>query len=209
MNWDAVLEAYKKEPNIYKKKLWWLLAYFHYCQAKLKMWLWDKNFNKTHISLKYSDGKIQITTTNHEDFVKTTQEKIDNFSKSNGTEKFIESVLKESLGGCNYVIFEQKENQNKFIQFWTGNKKLEFDFHAIKSNGLKKYYYSILGVLADQGFSNIDDKSTYSYVLVKNKETLGIQANFKNNIQLASQCTALILTKIYGLKTEMINVVVN
>lgn len=100
----------------------------------------------------------------------------------------------------------QKGNENKFIQFWTGNKKLEFDFFATKGNHLKRYFYPVLGVLSEQGFVDRSFRKKNSFNIKKYMGMLNIQADFGKDVKKASKCVELILTKVYRIKPEDIEI---
>lgn len=208
LNWIKLFEAEEKEENNFKKRVMWLLCFSYYKYLKFQSWLWVKNFDKTHMTFSYKDGKFQITTISHEDFVKISQTKINKLLREKDLEKFIQGALVEALDGCNSVIFDKKDDDNIFIQFWTGRKRLEFDFCANKNNRLKKYYYEVLGILADQGIAKEATKNGYSYVLIKNKGVLGIQSNMGKDISLATRCVETILIKVYKLKPSEIRATV-
>lgn len=208
MDWIKLLEAVDKEENIYKKWVMGLLCLSYYKYLKLDAWLRMKNFDKTHMTFSYDGGKLQISKTSHKDFIKIAQRKINKLSGENDLERLIQGALEVALDGCNSVIFKKKGKDNRFVQFWTGKYCLEFDFFANKANGLKKYYYEVLGVLADQGISREVKRDGYVYELIKNKEVLGIQSDMGKNIPLASRCIETIMTKVYKMKPSEIRATV-
>lgn len=178
------------------------------CLTNIKTYFYWKNFDKKHLTFGIVDGKFQITSTSHEDFIADTQSKIDTLDQTD-TEKFINLSLLEALNGCNFIIFSLANDKNTFIQFWTENRKLKFDFYANKTNGLKKYYYSILGLLSEFGFASNENeqyKGRLIYKVGKNKDFISITANFRKDINLATRFTDMIFEKIYKIKNKKIAV---
>lgn len=167
--------------------------------------LYFGNFKKKHITYGFVNGKFVITSVDHYDYITEVQKKILKFAKKYDRETFIKMVLTEALTGCNFVIFSPPGNDNKYVQFWTGDHSLKYDFCAIKTNGLKKYYYPILGLLSE--FEFVDDKiPNYTgkkyFEIAKTKDMITVDANFRIDIDSATKFTETIFKQIYKVKTN-------
>ena len=161
------------------------------------------NFEKKHVTYGFVNGKFQITSTSHEDFIAAIQSKINKLSGSNDHETFIRLALTEAIGGCNFIIFSPPDHDNKYVQFWTGDHTLKYDFCAIKTNGLKKYYYSVLGLLSESGFVNqkiVTNVGKRFFEIEKTKNQITVDANFGVDIESASKFTEAIYKQIYKVR---------
>lgn len=166
---------------------------------KIGRYFYFQNFVKKHITYGFVNGKFQITSTSHEDFIKTVQQKINKF-KTEDRKEFIKLALIEALSGCNFIIFSQKGNDKNFIQFWTAEHNLEFNFYANKINELNKFYLLIVGLLSESGFVNEKNekyKGSMIYKVDKGKDYVSIDANFKKDIEKASWLVANIFKQVY------------
>jgi len=177
------------------KIIYWI--YLTYC--KIKRYFWESNFTKKHLSFGIVNGKLQITSSEHEDFINSVQKKINKINQKNLSD-FIKLSLEEGLGGCNFIIFSSEKDNGKFVQFWIAEHKLKFNFWANKSNRLKKYYLSIIGLLSESGFVN-NDIEKYSgrmvYKLEKEKDHVSVDANFQKDLESASKFTVAVFKDVY------------
>lgn len=171
--------------------------YFAYYRAR--RFFWESNFTKKHLTFGIVDGKLQITSTEHEDFIQAIQKRINKLIQKEQN-KFVKLALRESLEGCNFIIFSPVGDDNKFIQFWTAENKLKFNFYANKTNGLKKYYLPIVGLLSESGFVN-DEIENYRgsivYKIDKGKDYISVDANFRKDIESASRFIESVFKDIY------------
>ncbi|MBF0208950.1 MAG: hypothetical protein HQK53_18980 [Oligoflexia bacterium] len=170
----------------------------------VKRYLYFKNFEKKHITFGFVDGKLQITSTSHEDFIMAVQKRI-NGIKTTDRKDFIKTALTEALEGCNFIIFSPINDENKYVQFWTGDHKLAYNFYANKTNHLRKFYYSITGLLSESGFVNEDIPDYRGFKVYKVEKTKGytsVDANFKKDIDLAVEFTETIYKQIYKSKSS-------
>ncbi len=161
------------------------------------------NFRKKHFTFGIVNGKLQITSTNHEDFITAIQKKINKLAKNKNQKNFIKLALKETLTGCNFIIFSPNGENNKFIQYWTESHQLKFNFYVNKENKLKKFYYPLLGLLAECGYvdSKIEQyRGSLFYKVDKNKDFISIDVNFRNDVDLATNFTYFLFRKIYKIK---------
>jgi len=171
---------------------------------KIKTFFYYQNFRKKHLSFFWSGGKLQIISTDHEDYIAAAQKKLDKISKKYQRKKFIELALKEALEGCNFIIFSPPEDDNKFVQFWTGEHTLKYNFYANNTNKLKKYFLSIIGLLSEMGFVNsqIDQyKGSMVFKIDKGEDYISVDANFYKDYDLAVEFTEIIYKQIYKSKT--------
>jgi len=180
------------------------IAYFIFkTVAWIRRYLYFKNFEKKHITFGFVDGKLQITSTSHDDFINAVQKKI-NKLKNDDRKEFIRLALTEALDGCNFIIFSPIGEDNKYVQFWTGEHKLAYNFYANKTNHLRKFYYSITGLLSESGFVHQDTpdyRGFKVYKVDKNKEYISVDANFKKDIDLAVDFSETVYKQIYKSKS--------
>ncbi len=197
-------DAEVKEKNFFKKKMFWLLSSISFRCHRIKLWVKDKNFNKTHMSYGFIDDRFQIKSQNHREFIKMTQEKLDTLAPLNKIEDYMRLSLIEALDGCNYVVFENRSTNEELVQFWTGNRKIHFDFFANKMNGFKPFYKKIIKMFIDQGLVKNKRRTYGTFQTVKNEKGLGIGAEMEKDIEMAIKCAKVMWTKIYKLKTSEI-----
>ena len=170
---------------------------------KVKRYLYNGNFTKKHITFAMVNGKFQVTSTNHEDFILAIQKKLDKLSLKNDRKKFIKLALTESLEGCNFIIFSVSGEDNKFVQFWTGDHQLKYNFYANDVNKLKNHFLSVVGLLSEMGFVN-DTVPEYrghmTFKIDKGTDYISVDANFKKDLELAVEFTEIIYKQIYKTK---------
>lgn len=138
--------------------------------------------------------------TEHSDFIIKVQSKLDEFSKTNSQKDFIKLALAEALGGCNYIIFSPENDDNTFIQFWTGENGLKFNYYANKVNKLEKYYLSFIGLLSEAGFVNETTQNyrgSMIYKIDRGADHISIDADFKSDIDSATKFATMVFQQIY------------
>lgn len=170
---------------------------------KMVGYFYNGKFSKKHIAFGLVNGKMQITTFGHKDFINSIQKELNKLSKKLERIKLIRMALEKSISGCNFIIFSFEYNENKFVQFWTENHQLKYNFYANKNNRLKKYYLSILGLLAESGFvdyNNPEYKGKMTFKVKKGKDCVSIDANFKKDLNLAVEFTERVFRDIYKIK---------
>jgi len=119
------------------------------------LYYWVKNyvlrgeFEKKHIVFQKEGSQFKLVIKSHEDFVEEIQERIDDFKQKGDEEEYIKYALEQALEGCVYIIISKGE---RFVQFWTGRGRLDFDFQVKNNKTFKPYYYQIIGMLADIDF---------------------------------------------------------
>lgn len=184
-----------------------LLLFLHNTFWRVREYLYYGNFRKKHLSFSFSNGKFQITSLNHDDYIAIAQKKINALAKDNNLETFIKLSLIEATNGCNFIIFSPLGEKYPFIQFWTAGHNLKFNFTANKINKLKKYYLPIIGLLSQSGFVN-DLTKNYSgfdtYKITKSDDSIYIDAKFHKSFDLAAKLTATIFRDIYQSKNKKI-----
>ena len=167
---------------------------------KIKRYFYNANFTKKHLTLGVVNGKIQITSTSHNDYIAIVQKKINKLSKIKDRKKFIKLALNEAVNGGNFIIFSILGEDNKFVQFWTGEHQLKYDFFANEINKLKNFFLSTVGLLSEMGFVN-DEVGEYRgrmiYKVDKGTDYISLKANFRKDLDLASEFTEIIFKQLY------------
>lgn len=174
----------------------------------IKEYFYFSNFDKKHVTYGFVNGRFQITYTKHEDFIDSVQKKINSLDKKNRLD-FIKQALASALDGCNFIIFSPEDRENKFVQFWTGEHCLKYNFCAIKTNGLKKYFYSILGLLSEYGYINkkfITGNGKGFYEIEKSKDMINVYADFGKNTETTAEFVEEVFKKIYKIGTKKLEV---
>lgn len=171
---------------------------------KIRRYFYNGNFTKKHITFAVVNGKFQVTSTNHEDFILAIQKKLDKFSLKNDRKKFIKLALTNSLEGCNFIIFSVSGEDNKFVQFWTGEHQLKYNFYANDVNKLKNHFLSIVGLLSEMGFVNgstPEYRGRMTFKIDKGTDYVSVDANFRKDLDLAVEFTEIIYKQIYKSKS--------
>lgn len=166
---------------------------------RFSRYLYFSNFRKKHILFSFQNNKLQITTIDHPQFIRELQNKINKFPHINNY-NLIKFSLTEALHGANFVTISDKNNDNLFIQIWTGEHTLKFDFYANKKNKLTKYYYPLLGLFSEQGFvgeKNEVYRGWMVYKVKKDKNIINITINFYNDIPAATDFIDKLFTNIF------------
>jgi len=161
------------------------------------------NFRKKHITYGFINGKLQITSVDHPDFILNVQKKINKLAKNTDRKEFIELALTEALEGCNFIIFSVIGESNKYIQFWTGENQLKCNFYANDINKLKNCYLSIIGLLSEIGFVNNtipEYRGRMTFKIDKGKDYISVDANFRKDLDLAVDFIDIIYKQIYKTK---------
>ncbi len=176
-----------------------IINHLYFAYWRVRRYFWESNFTKKHLTFGIVDGKLQITSTEHEDFIQAVQQKINSLARADRGD-FIKLALREALEGCNFIIFSPVNDDSKFIQFWTAENKLKLNFYANKTNGLKKYYFVIIGLLNESGFVNNEIEKyngSMVYKVDKGKDYISVDANFRKDMEKASQFTEAVFKNIY------------
>lgn len=177
-----------------------MLKFLYHTYYRIKKYLYFKNFEKIHLTFGTSNGKFQITRTNHVDFVATAQKEIDKLAKTKTGEELITEALKISLDGCNFIIFTPEGEDKKFVHFWTGEHQLKFKFIAHDGNKLKNLFLSTIGLLSEMGFVNDsipDYRGHKVFKIDKGRDYISVDANFKKDIDLATEFTKIIFKQLF------------
>lgn len=171
---------------------------------KIKSYLHFANFRKKHITFGFVNGKLQITSVDHSDFILNVQKKINKLANSSNRKEFIKLALTESLEGCNFIIFSVSGQDNKFVQFWTGEHQLKYNFYANDVNKLKNHFLSIVGLLSEMGFVNDsipEYRGRMTFKIDKGTDYISVDANFRKDLDLAVEFTEIIYKQIYKSKS--------
>lgn len=192
------------------KKIGYKTIFFVYgIYVKIANYFYISNFRKQHITFGVIDGKFHIARINHEDFIVQVKKKISKIKKTNSRTKFIKLTLQEALGGCNYIIFTDPENDNNYVQFWTGEHKLKYSFYANEVNQKKDYFLSTIGLLSELGYVNSEVENYRGrmvYKIKKETDTIIVDANFYKDIDLATDFTEKIFSQIFLTKSIKLEV---
>jgi hypothetical protein len=116
---------------------------------RIQAYVHSGEWTKQHISFVKEGNKIRFVVKSHDDFVDEVEIEIAKYKGKRWGKKFIKFVLEQALSGCNFVLIE---SDNVFVQFWTGRSRLEMDIPLVKGNGLRKYYYTVIGLLTDMNY---------------------------------------------------------
>lgn len=201
MNKD--ISIFEKFEEYFFKGMRKVINFLIICYFKIRRYFYIGNFIKKHITVGFIDGKIQITSTNHADFIVFTQKKINKLANKNDRKEFIKLSLKEALGGCNFIIFSIVEESNKYVQFWTGEHQLKYNFYANEVNKLKNNFLSIVGLLSEMEFVNskvIGYRGQMTFKIDKGKDYISVDANFEKDIDSATEFIDIIFKQIYKTK---------
>lgn len=200
----------------YKKKAYEVLFSIiykgYYVYRKTKEWLEIEDFYRKHINVKVVGGSIRITFQDHPEYIAELNQTIKRLQKKKKPENVIKFALEQSIKGCNFVIFQKKDDENKFIQFWTARGKLDHDFPMSESNGLHLYRLSIIGLLSEMGFVNREVKAEvktfhpykyYFWIEKEDDDLWRVKANFHKDLKSAKEYTINALKNV--LKTDIRN----
>lgn len=180
-----------------------IIDFVYISYSKIHRYLYFGNFRKKHITYGFVNGKFQITSVDHSDFILNIQKKINKLAKNNDRKEFIKLALSEALTGCNFIIFSVIGESNKYIQFWTGEHQLKCNFYANDVNKLKNCYLSIIGLLSEIGFVNdtIPEYRGHMFFKIdKGTDYISVDANFRKDLDLAVDFIDIIFKQIYKTK---------
>jgi hypothetical protein len=128
--------------------------------------------------------------------------------------KFIKFVLEQALSGCNFVIIE---SDNVFCQFWTARSKLEMDIPLVRGNGLKKYYYTVIGLLTDMNYFKYPFTRTglstalnvpehFTFRVDEEDDFTKITGYFDNRIDQAVEFVDRLFREVYEVKSKELEI---
>ena len=112
-------------------------------------------------------------------------------------------ALIRALDGCNFIIFSVVGESNKFIQFWTGEHELKYNFFANDANRLKNCFLSVIGLLSEMGFVNdsvAEYKGRMTFKIDKGRDYISVDANFRKDLNLATDFVYIVFKQIYKTK---------
>ena len=116
---------------------------------KVQQYVASGEWSKQHLSFIKEGNRFKLVVKDHFDFVEEVEIEIAKYQGKRWGKRFIKYILGLALSGCNFVIFECDD---VFCQFWTAKGRLEMDIPFSKGNGLKRYYYSVMGLLTDMNY---------------------------------------------------------
>lgn len=198
-----------KKPKVSKKLADFIKGIYYWIQQYI---YWGQ-FEKKHISVKLVGKSLKVSVVRHDDFIKATNLKIEEFRKKHprNLQRCLAFILQSALDGCNFVTLTGK-NDKDFIQFWTGKGGLLFDYPVEKEKVNGYYYVTIVGMLAIAGF--IDRRyapecwfSTPKYNFYSAQEQDGficINAEFGKNVAKASAFAAKVIEEVFQITNHQL-----
>lgn len=190
------------EKYLYKGTYWIIDQYY-----RLRSYVFRGEYGKKHIIFQKEGSQIKISLVNHDDFVEEKQKKIDDFKKKENETKYIQFALEQAIDGCNYIIISKGE---LFVQFWISRGNLDFDFPINTVNGNRKYYYQVMGLLADMDFVRntftpsvlifMDPPKYNRYKVESVGDLKKITGYFKKRVGSATDFTMMMFKEVYKAK---------
>lgn len=154
---------------------------------------------RKHVIIGLVDRRLTVRVLNHEDFVEEVVLRLEKIRRKVKPGVFIRQALEETRD-CKYIIF-QCGRDDEFIQFWRDDGKIMLDFPMLKTNGLGKYRYQVLGLLAENGFYKMKNPGkllNYFFEIKPLGEGETIQASFAKDIETAADFCFNVFTKIFN-----------
>lgn len=189
--------------NILKLFLDYVKSFINfYYAAKYKSY-----FKTHHLELTIKDKfNISFTWLSHEQYIKKIKEELAEQEKVLSPEEFIRFSL-EKCKQCNFIIFDC-DDDDRFVQFWLGDGKIDSSWFITKKSKLKKYTYSMLGVLNEMNIHALNSypkkpKILSFYIKEKSSEFENYKIYFRKNYDDASNFTILIFKEIF--KQDLVN----
>jgi len=187
---------------------------------KLKDFFSVLTFNRRHLIVTLEGKKVKIKLKKHEEVVEEIKESINkHFDKEKDLAKAVKFSLDKARGDSNFIIFQDKNDDKKYVQFWTGGGKFDFSFPILKTNGLERYKYQVLGLLTYFGFAhkiygpNLLDALLrkipfYGFCIDEMEGGEEIKACFKKDSELAAKFTEVVFREFYKIGLQDISVTV-
>lgn len=138
-----------KKMDIFDRMMSWIFRRYY----RLKNYLFWGEMKKKHLIFKKEGNRIQIMIKGHEQFVAEKQVLINEFQKKRNENATIEYAFDQAVDGCNMIFFEKDRYG---MGFWVKGKNIQLSISLHKRSGTTKYFYPLLGVLADMGFVRSD-----------------------------------------------------
>ncbi len=154
---------------------------------------------RKHLIIGFVDRQLTVRIFNHEDFVEEVILRLEKIRKKVKPGVFIRQALEETRD-CKFIAF-QCGRDDEFIQFWRGDGNIMLDFPMLKTNGLGKYRYQVLGLLAEKGFCKMKNPGkllNYFFDIKPFGEGETIQANFAKDIDTTTDFCFNVFTKIFN-----------
>lgn len=120
---------------------------------RLKNYVFWGEMRKKHILIQKEGGQIKIVVKDHVEFVREKQEMINEYAKKRNENACIENAFEVAVDGCNMIFFDKDKYS---LAYWIKGGRIQLDLSLSKRGGTMKYFYPILGVLADMGFVRSD-----------------------------------------------------
>ncbi|MBT4124526.1 MAG: hypothetical protein HN981_04410 [Candidatus Pacebacteria bacterium] len=207
---------FQKESNysVLNKFLKNSLAIFTALVKYIYFSFFKKNyFNNHHLEITLKDSfHLSVKWYSHDEYIVYKKKLLKLIRKETSDPlEVIEYALNE-CSHCNFIIFSC-ENEDEFIQFWLGDKKLMADWPIIKENtNFKKHTYEMLGVLNSLDIHRVNLITTkkpkrlpyYVHNIDNKLETYSIY--FQKYPQDAVKFTEIMLRDIFKENLENLNI---
>lgn len=173
---------------------------------------------RNYFRVLYKDRMFVIKYYNRTERVAMLEEQLQE-AKENFEDmgEYVEYVLNEVLkpfSECNFVIFQIGDNDTQFVQFWTGDRKLEHDFPFVSGNNHLPYMKPTRKLLEELGFSFNEGsiqpmQYTYNLHVPKDVDDYStLNADFGTNIEMAAEYTLKVFTNIFKKDVEEITILI-
>lgn len=193
-------------------------AYDKYCE--LRNYLIVGDFHKKEIKVFFEDGKLRLRVRSRGEVIGQIMAEIQEFmDKTPSNADIIPYSLQKALEGCNFINFTSKESGG-FIQFFTLKRKLEMIITLPNNKRGQKYYYTILGVLAEndfikrkfhppRSFIGSEMPKHYTYEVAIEDESRFIDADLGRDVELAAKIVLEVFKRAYNNELHNMSVMVN
>lgn len=200
------------------KDLWnYLDKAFVWClrtARKFSIYIHQGVYTKKHVFLEKDNGTLKLRVLEHEEFLEEKEKQLKVFKNKNNEVEYIRHAMELALDGCNFVIFIKGE---KFVQFWTSRKKLDYNFPVSKGNDNEKYFLATLGLLSDMDFVRRDlmdihfsmfenDPKPYKYVIDRESPADRITGYFNGRVDQATEFTQRMFREVYKCDKEKLKI---
>jgi hypothetical protein len=175
-----------------RKELWEMIV------GEAKERAHNLRFTRLHLFVTKRKLKWDIAVLKHKNYIKVTQNKLNKLSKLLPLDVFIKQSIEEAYDGCTFVIFSSKNNKDTFVQFWTKDKSLFFNFCATPVNKLTKYYKKIIILMEKMGYKQGNFGEINKYELTLRPKEISIDLDFKKDTNKAAELSYRIFKEIYG-----------
>lgn len=171
-------------------------------ETVIKHYYFTKIFPLFHLLVDYSRFPPSVAILTHNQYIQLRLDAILLASRSLPIQEFLKTTLTIALE--NTFITFGVPNKEVFIQFWTRDKELEFDFPVKKTNQNGKYYNQLVLLLKNIGIKEVVSKGkiTNIYWIEKMGQSRNIKANFGTNTTLTAEFILTIFDTIFDYRID-------